>query len=253
MPCHHLRALLALLFVCHQGGSMGEKIEGGHEAKAHSRPYMVYIVIQDPGENKSSCDGFLVSDDFVMTAAHCKREKMYVFTGIQNRASLTNEAMIHVDQKHAHPHYRAESLTHAHDIMLLKLRHKAVLNDWVKLLKLPQSVNESLPTTNCLVPGWGITSFPNGTRPKMLQEVNVTVDSSIQCGTHKICSQGSKGPLKGDSGGPIICGDVAYGVVSSYVPTTLTHYYTNISHYHHWIKKTMAINRSSERPTKRLS
>ncbi|XP_051550332.1 complement factor D-like [Myxocyprinus asiaticus] len=45
-------------------------IVNGTEAKPHSRPYMVSVQIN----GKHSCGGFLVSKQFVMTAAHCFKE-----------------------------------------------------------------------------------------------------------------------------------------------------------------------------------
>uniref|UniRef100_A0A8C1V1V0 Peptidase S1 domain-containing protein n=1 Tax=Cyprinus carpio TaxID=7962 RepID=A0A8C1V1V0_CYPCA len=42
-------------------------IVNGTEAKAHSRPYMVSI----QSNEKHVCGGFLISDEFVLTAAHC--------------------------------------------------------------------------------------------------------------------------------------------------------------------------------------
>uniref|UniRef100_A0A8C1JL89 Peptidase S1 domain-containing protein n=1 Tax=Cyprinus carpio TaxID=7962 RepID=A0A8C1JL89_CYPCA len=42
-------------------------IVNGKEAKPHSRPYMVSI----QNNFMHICGGFLISDEFVMTAAHC--------------------------------------------------------------------------------------------------------------------------------------------------------------------------------------
>jgi len=51
------------------GFSMHDGIVGGKVSIPHSRPYMVYI---RDSQSKAVCDGFLVREDFVMTAAHCK-------------------------------------------------------------------------------------------------------------------------------------------------------------------------------------
>uniref|UniRef100_K7GF19 Peptidase S1 domain-containing protein n=1 Tax=Pelodiscus sinensis TaxID=13735 RepID=K7GF19_PELSI len=64
--------LLPWAFLLPPGGWAGE-IVGGREAKPHSRPYMVYLEIRR-GKKTSSCGGFLVAKDFVLTAAHCKGE-----------------------------------------------------------------------------------------------------------------------------------------------------------------------------------
>lgn len=44
---------------------------GGREAVPHSRPYMASIQVQE-GENlKHECGGFVIADQWVMTAVHC--------------------------------------------------------------------------------------------------------------------------------------------------------------------------------------
>ncbi|KAL0151347.1 hypothetical protein M9458_053341, partial [Cirrhinus mrigala] len=44
-------------------------IVNGTEAKPHSRPYMVSL---QNNIRQHKCGGFLISDRFVMTAAHCR-------------------------------------------------------------------------------------------------------------------------------------------------------------------------------------
>ena len=48
------------------------EIIGGREAAAHSRPYMVLLKLRTKNEELKYCDGFLINDEFVVTAAHCK-------------------------------------------------------------------------------------------------------------------------------------------------------------------------------------
>lgn len=45
----------------------GECITGGSEADAHSRPYMASL----QWNGKHECGGFLISSQWVMSAAHC--------------------------------------------------------------------------------------------------------------------------------------------------------------------------------------
>uniref|UniRef100_A0A3Q2FTP0 Peptidase S1 domain-containing protein n=1 Tax=Cyprinodon variegatus TaxID=28743 RepID=A0A3Q2FTP0_CYPVA len=69
--------------------SQGEII-GGHESENKSRPYMVYVEGYDENNDGNNvnftCGGFLVREDFVMTAAHCKaksvKRNIYIYTQI---------------------------------------------------------------------------------------------------------------------------------------------------------------------------
>lgn len=49
----------------------GEGIIGGREAAAHSRPYMASIQVPRGETMKHECGGFVVADQWVMTAVHC--------------------------------------------------------------------------------------------------------------------------------------------------------------------------------------
>lgn len=49
----------------------GEAIIGGREAAAHSRPYMASIQVPEGETMKHECGGFVVADQWVMTAVHC--------------------------------------------------------------------------------------------------------------------------------------------------------------------------------------
>lgn len=52
-------------------GLPGGAIIGGREAAPHSRPYMASIQAPVGETLKHECGGFVVAEEWVMTAVHC--------------------------------------------------------------------------------------------------------------------------------------------------------------------------------------
>nr|XP_055074362.1 mast cell protease 2-like [Misgurnus anguillicaudatus] len=213
---------------------MDHGIVGGEVSIPHSRPYMVYI--RDK-HTHSACGGFLVREDFVMTAAHCKRNHLMVYLGVNDTNHLPEG--IEVD---AFQHKGYVDKKPGDDIMLLKLKTPATLNKMVNIIALPETNKEKIPS-NCMVMGWGWQEYNKWTPSSVLREVNLTLLDSENCATpHTLCTKEEAGPARGDSGGPLICGNVPQGIVSYYKMNESTSYltmYTNISHYLPWIHKIM--------------
>ncbi|XP_049754770.1 mast cell protease 1A-like isoform X11 [Elephas maximus indicus] len=238
--------LLLLALLLPSRNKAGEII-GGHEAKPHSRPYMAFLRIQTP-ETKT-CGGFLVQKDFVMTAAHCWGNSINVILGAHN-IKEKEKTQQHIPVRRAIPYKTYNKKTYSNDIMLLQLERKAHLSTVVSILSLPQKRVWVNPGQVCSVAGWGFIKV-NKTTVK-LHEVELEVQKDEKCISHyknlysnatQICvgdPKKSKSPFKGDSGGPLICNNVAQGIVSfGNREGKPPHVYTRISSYLSWIKKTM--------------
>ncbi|XP_059399415.1 granzyme G-like [Carassius carassius] len=226
----HITCLL-LLHSCTPGFCMHDGIVGGRVSIPHSRPYMVYI--RDK-KIKQTCGGFLVREDYVMTAAHCKPRfnHLEVFVGVHDTNFLPDG--IEVDPI---PHPKFNMKRTDHDIMLLKLKTPVSLSKFVRTITFPNPENEKI-SSNCLVMGWGWKKYHEESPSHVLKEANVTLIDSENCGTtDTLCSKGSTGPALGDSGGPLVCGGVAHGIVS-FSSADLTAY-THIAHYLSWIHDEM--------------
>uniref|UniRef100_A0A667X9P3 trypsin n=1 Tax=Myripristis murdjan TaxID=586833 RepID=A0A667X9P3_9TELE len=228
-----LNIVLLLLVLTLDGQGHTASIYGGHEAVPHSRPYMVLLEYSCAYTQKH-CDGFLLDEDFVMTAAHCKAENYKVFLGLHNYHS-EDKHFVSVDEVFPHENFFIDDQEIRNDIMLLKLSSKAVFSDKVKPIKLA-GPDDHIRPQDCLVSGWGRSNRSNNHSSPKLMEVNVTLVDGQYCDiTDVYCTQGETGPARGDSGGPLVCENgTAYGIVSASYGSL--HVFTKISKYTSWIE-----------------
>uniref|UniRef100_A0A3B5LS35 trypsin n=1 Tax=Xiphophorus couchianus TaxID=32473 RepID=A0A3B5LS35_9TELE len=216
-----------------------EKIIGGHVAEPHSRPYMVFIRRHLANNEESFCDGFLLNEDFVMTAAHCQANNYTIYLGVDNTKSLKNDEIQDRTVEKAFPHENYDKNAYIDDIMLLKLSSRAVVNNFVKPVALASQDDVTLPKS-CIVSGWGQTR-PDGVISDKLMEMNVTLIENSDSRPGKVCIFFFQN--EGDSGGPLVCGqNTAYGVVAFMSQSPDGHSmvaYTKIPCYVDWITSTM--------------
>lgn len=241
--------LLLLTFSLAPKTEAGEII-GGHEAKPHSRPYMAYLQIMDEYSGIKKCGGFLIREDFVLTAAHCSGSKINVTLGAHNiKEQEKTQQVIPVVKIIPHPAYNAKTISN--DIMLLKLKSKAKRTSAVKPLNLPRRNVKVKPGDVCYVAGWGKLG-PMGKYSNTLQEVELTVQEDQKCESYlknyfdkanEICAGDPKikrASFRGDSGGPLVCKKVAAGIVSyGQNDGSTPRAFTKVSTFLSWIKKTM--------------
>ncbi|XP_026516677.1 cathepsin G-like [Terrapene carolina triunguis] len=244
--------LLPVAFLLPPGAGAGEII-GGQEAQPHSRPYMAYLTIRRKDQS-FHCGGFLVSENFVLTAAHCNGDNITVCLGAHNiKQREQSQQKISVCRQILHPKYNRQ--THNNDIMLLQLEHKAELNEQVMLIRLPPAHRRVKPGTVCSVAGWGRTSALSEVLPDTLREVDLKVLDDEACPNYPgatypkyktrmmMCvgdPKEHKASFQGDSGGPLVCGKRAQGVVSwGPVNGSPPRVYARVSTFIPWIRRTM--------------
>ncbi|XP_076118570.1 mast cell protease 1A-like [Alosa pseudoharengus] len=251
-----MHLLLCLLVLSHLplSGGVQSGIFGGGMAKPHSRPYMASL--QTGGHHV--CGGVLIRDDYILTAAHCyKLKPQEVVLGghnITQRESSQQRIQLEEKDFHTHPQFKHPNQFHF-DIMLLKLKPKAELNEYVQVLELPRRLGRIPARLHCEVAGWGRRVLGRGAE-SVLFEANVTLASSKDCrniaGNHfsvdqMSCSfsKGVDGFCQGDSGGPLVCRHnnkhILYGVdVYTGSPCDTPDYpqvYTSVAYFLPWIKE----------------
>ncbi|KAK9519146.1 hypothetical protein VZT92_021892 [Zoarces viviparus] len=231
----HCELLVLILGLTLDGRVHTGEIIGGHEAVPHSRPYMALLKMLKDNGKTGYCCGFLLNQDFVMTAAHCQAKSYTVFLGLHDFHNRNGVQQLNVKQTYPHKDFHDEK----NDIMLLKLSSKANFTKNVKPIALADK--DDVSPKSCLVSGWGRTErYDSNSMSVTLKDVTVTLsDNEKYALDNMYCSEGATGPGQGDSGGPLVCEDgKAYGVVSFYKENDLT-YFTKIPDSTSWMEKAM--------------
>ncbi|XP_053314635.1 mannan-binding lectin serine protease 1 isoform X1 [Spea bombifrons] len=164
-----------------------KRIIGGRNAEPGFFPWQVLIVVEDMSrvpEDKWFGSGALLSDSWVLTAAHVLRsqrrdntvisvskEHVTIYLGlhdVRNKADAINRTIEKIIL-----HEDFDPKIYNHDIALVKLKEKVRMNQYVMPICLPQLEHElegPEPNTLGLVAGWGISN------------PNITVDQVISSG-----------------------------------------------------------------------
>ncbi|NWZ99627.1 GRAB protein, partial [Nesospiza acunhae] len=223
------------------------RIIGGREVKPHSRPYMAYLEITN-GSKPIYCGGFLIRSDAVLSAAHCVDKKGVTVTlGAHNiKRQEQSQQKIRAGKWVIHPQYSRKD--GKNDIVLLKLKEKAKINDNVQCISIPKENERVRAGDLCTVSGWGWTS-EKGVMSDVLMEVELEVQNEeiceqvsckFQCES-MICvgdENSEEATSHGDSGGPLVCNKKAHGIVSHGCGGRLSpEVFTRISYFEPWIRK----------------
>ncbi|XP_071055523.1 venom protease-like [Onthophagus taurus] len=239
-------------------------IIGGENAYFEEYPHMA-ILGYGPLENiEFKCGGSLISEQFILTAAHCLQSQngpvSLIRLGELDLASETEHAEpqdFNVLKTFTHPQYDFESFYH--DIALIKLDRPVIYTKYVKPACLESKLE--FEYNNLTITGWGATEYGGGFHSYLqkaylynLPALNCTRSYRPQSGLEngfdeelQLCGGNPKSnadTCQGDSGGPIqakiqylpqmyrIVGVTSFGNNCGLIPGV----YTKVSKYISWIE-----------------
>lgn len=134
-------------------------VVGGENAEPNEFPHQVAIGYPDLNQEISfKCGGSLISDRFVLTAAHCKRADRTSPTtvrlgdlNLKLKDKDLPEIDILIDSFIAHEDYNKD--TKQNDIAVIKMKQSAPLSKSIRPACLQQS--ENIGKTKAVATGWG--------------------------------------------------------------------------------------------------
>merc|ERR1711988_1547107 len=194
-----------------EGPPAKDKIVGGFEAQENQWPWQVALFI----DNAWFCGGSIISENYIMTAAHCADGASYfdIMAGAHNVRASSEPHRVEITSYNGWTHPGWDSNTLSNDIALIELPSPLSFNDYIKPSCMPMAGDTADPNELVTCTGWGKPSdSAGGISPvlRMVEDRPIITNSECNAiygivGDGVVCidTTGGKGTCNGDSGGPL--------------------------------------------------
>ncbi|XP_038169120.1 chymotrypsinogen B [Arvicola amphibius] len=231
------------------------RIVNGEDAVPGSWPWQVSL------QDKTGfhfCGGSLISEDWVVTAAHCgvSTSDVVVAGEFDQGSDEENVQVLKIAKVFKNPKFNI--FTVRNDITLLKLATPAQFSETVSAVCLPTADDDFPVGTVCATTGWGKTKYNAQKTPDKLQQAALPIVSTAECKefwgskiTDVMICAGASGvsSCMGDSGGPLVCqkdgawtlaGIVSWG--SGVCSTSTPAVYSRVTALMPWVQQILEAN-----------
>ncbi|KAL4711623.1 hypothetical protein ACJJTC_011331 [Scirpophaga incertulas] len=197
------------------------RIVGGQEANIEDYPHQVSFIVN----NSYFCGGFIVSENYILTAGHCAQDVDPTTVVLRGGSSWRdNGTIIPIAEVIPHPEYDDPAFDK--DVAVMRTVSPINFTDTMQPIPLAPLGRPMKGDTKIMVSGWGRTRQGASSIPKRLMDVELPVVSQTKCKLvystvltdNEFCAGnfyfGGKGTCQGDSGGAATQDGMAVGIVS---------------------------------------
>uniref|UniRef100_A0A8C6WQ80 trypsin n=1 Tax=Neogobius melanostomus TaxID=47308 RepID=A0A8C6WQ80_9GOBI len=220
-------------------------VKGNKVEDVKAMQYMVSVQAQQ----SHRCGGFLVSANFVLTAARCSECHLDKVVLGSHNLDDSKKQKIGIEEQIKHPSYEEEN--NENNLMLLKVckKKRKERNTHFILTYFFVFLGD-----RCEIAGWGATDEKVRTHVKDLYATKVSIIDRPRCmkewpelPENVICAVGNNGIRtfeQGDRGGPLVCDNIAVGIASFNRIKEIEgpNVFIDISKYLEWINQNMTKN-----------
>merc|ERR1712183_673180 len=163
-----------------EGPAYKGKIVGGEEATPHTWPWQVALFI----DNAWFCGGSIISENYVLTAAHCAGGASYfdVMAGAHNVREGNEAGRVEITSYNGWTHPQWDSHTLSNDLALIELPSPLPMSSIISSSCLPFAGQIPSVGSMMTITGWGKPSDSAGGISPVLREVrDIPVMSNKDC------------------------------------------------------------------------